>query len=144
MTRIRPARADDVPALVDLNGQLGYPTTEPELRERLDPILASTEGRVFVAVTDDDRAIGWVHVAVERGLEASFVAGLRGLVVDEDHRSGRIGHELMVAAEDWARDHGCEVMTVRSRITRERAHRFYLREGYELTKTSRVFQKRLR
>jgi hypothetical protein len=33
-------------------------------------------------------------------------------------------------------------MLVRSRVTREQAHRFYLREGYELTKTSAVFSKR--
>ena len=34
-------------------------------------------------------------------------------------------------------------MTVSSRVTREGAHRFYLREGYELTKTSHVFAKPL-
>jgi hypothetical protein len=34
-------------------------------------------------------------------------------------------------------------MVVRSRIVRERAHRFYEREGYELVKTSHVFEKPL-
>jgi hypothetical protein len=34
-------------------------------------------------------------------------------------------------------------MTVSSRVTREGAHRFYLREGYELSKTSHVFAKPL-
>jgi hypothetical protein len=32
---------------------------------------------------------------------------------------------------------------VRSRVTRERAHQFYEREGYRLLKTSHVFEKRL-
>jgi hypothetical protein len=34
-------------------------------------------------------------------------------------------------------------MTVSSRVTREGAHRFYVREGYELSKTSHVFAKPL-
>jgi hypothetical protein len=33
---------------------------------------------------------------------------------------------------------------VRSRITREAAHRFYLREGYTIEKTSLVFSKQLK
>jgi len=34
-------------------------------------------------------------------------------------------------------------MVVRSRVARERAHRFYEREGYALVKTSHVFEKPL-
>jgi hypothetical protein len=34
-------------------------------------------------------------------------------------------------------------MQVRSRMSRERAHRFYEREGYEQVKTSVVFRKPL-
>lgn len=139
---IRLATLDDVPALVDLNDQLGYPTTEPELRERLQPILAGSEDAVLVA-HENGQPIGWVHVAIERGLEASNVAGLRGLVVDEGHRSGGVGRALLAAAEAWALDHGCAEVTVRSRVTRERAHRFYEREGYVHVKTSHVFSKPL-
>lgn len=139
---IREAEADDVAALTELNAQLGYPTTEAELRERLDPILASPEDAIIVA-TAADRPIGWIHVAVERGLQGSFVAGLRGLVVDEAHRSSGVGRMLIGAAEEWARRHQCRVITVRSRVTRERAHRFYEREGYRHVKTSHVFEKRL-
>jgi GNAT superfamily N-acetyltransferase len=142
VTAIRPVSLGDVPALVELNGQLGYPTSEPELRHRLEPILASVEDAVLVAV-DAQAPIGWVHVAIERGLEASDVAGLRGLVVDERHRSGGVGAELLRAAETWAREHHCARLTVRSRVTRERAHRFYEREGFVHVKTSHVFEKPL-
>jgi GNAT superfamily N-acetyltransferase len=141
---IRAARAeDDAAAMVGLNGQLGYPTEEPELRRRLEAALASDRHRVLVAVDADDRPIAWVHVAVELLLEASDVAIIRGLVVDEAHRSSGIGAELLRAAEAWARDQGCRRMTVRSRVARERAHRFYEREGYVLEKTSHVFRKPL-
>jgi GNAT superfamily N-acetyltransferase len=142
VSTIRPATLEDVPALVELNGQLGYPTTEPDLRHRLEPILASGEDAVLVAV-DGSQPIGWVHVAVERGLEASDVAGLRGLVVHSRYRSAGLGRDLLRAAETWAREHHCAVVTVRSRVARERAHRFYEREGYVHIKTSHVFEKQL-
>ena len=142
MSEIRAATLGDVPALVRLNEQLGYPTNEPDLRERLAPILESAEDEVLVAA-EGSEPIGWIHVAVERGLEDSHVAGLRGLVVDEAHRSGGVGKDLLEAAEQWARESGCRTMTVRSRITRERAHRFYEREGYRRVKTSHVFGKAL-
>ncbi len=140
--RVRPATPDDVPALVDLNRQLGYPTTEAELRTRLEPILASAEDEVLIAL-DGTRLIAWVHVAMERTLEATDVAVLRGLVVDEAHRSGGVGLALLTAAEAWARQRGCVAVTVRSRVARERAHRFYEREGYVHVKTSHVFTKPL-
>jgi GNAT superfamily N-acetyltransferase len=139
---IRPATLDDVHAMVDLNVQLGYPTPEAELRTRLEPILASAGDAVLVA-TADTRPIAWVHVAIERTLEATDVAVVRGLVVDETHRSGGVGLALLTAAEEWASQHGCVAVTVRSRVARERAHRFYEREGYVHVKTSHVFTKPL-
>lgn len=140
--RIRPATLNDVAAMVDLNRQLGYPTTESELRTRLEPILASAGDAVLIAI-EDTRPIAWVHVAIERTLEATDVAVLRGLVVDEAHRSGGVGVALLTAAEAWASQHGCVAVTVRSRVARERAHRFYEREGYVHVKTSHVFTKPL-
>jgi GNAT superfamily N-acetyltransferase len=65
------------------------------------------------------------------------------LVVDERARGAGVGRELVASAEAWAVARGCRRLTVATRITRERAHRFYLREGFSLDKTSHVFQKPL-
>ena len=46
------------------------------------------------------------------------------------HRSAGIGAALVEAAEAWARERGATAIIVRSRSTRERAHRFYERIGY--------------
>ena len=140
---IRAASLGDVRAMVDLNGQLGYPTTQPDLRRRMEWVLHSPNDSVLLAVTPDDRPIGWIHVARELLLETSDVAVIQGLVVDEAHRSRGIGADLLRAAEAWAIANGCRRMTVRSRVARERAHRFYEREGYALEKTSHVFRKPL-
>ena len=60
-----------------------------------------------------------------------------------DVRSTGVGALLVHRAEQWARERGFDAILVRSQIMREAAHRFYLREGYERTKTSAVFTKKL-
>ena len=65
------------------------------------------------------------------------------VAVDDAFRSRGIGRALLERAEAWARERGVSVLQVRSRVTRERAHAFYEREGYERIKTAYVFRKRL-
>jgi GNAT superfamily N-acetyltransferase len=139
---MRSARANDAAALAELTTQLGYPTKAAELAERL-ALLGGDDHAVIVATGDEDQPLGWIHVAVEASLERGRAAVIRGLVVDEWHRNDGIGVALLAAGERWARDRGVEHMLVRSRIARERAHRFYEREGYELEKTSHIFAKEL-
>lgn len=132
--------AADAPLVADLTTQLGYPSTANETAMR----LAALDDRSAALVADDDgRPVAWVHVALVTSLISGVKADIGGLVVDEAVRSSGIGAELLAAAEDWAREHGATTMVVRSRVARERAHRFYEREGYDLIKTSHVFEKRL-
>ena len=74
-------------------------------------------------------------------LQSGPHAEIVGLVVSSKARSGGIGRRLVAHAEGWARLRGLQSMVVRSRVEREGAHRFYLREGYARTKTSAVFKK---
>jgi GNAT superfamily N-acetyltransferase len=140
--RIRQMMAADASHVADLTTQLGYPTAPGETTERLAILAARPDDHAALVAEEDGRAVGWVHVAIYTSLESGRVATIGGLVVDETHRSGGIGAELLAAAEEWARENGAGKMTVRSRVTRERAHRFYEREGYALVKTSHVFEKR--
>lgn len=76
-------------------------------------------------------------------LEDGAFAELAGLVVDESVRGSGVGAALLAAAEDWARAQGFASMRVRSNVIRERAHRFYEREGYARIKAQAVFRKPL-
>ncbi|HEV7490992.1 MAG TPA: GNAT family N-acetyltransferase, partial [Rhodanobacteraceae bacterium] len=62
---------------------------------------------------------------------------------EESARGGGIGDSLLRAGEDWARSVGCALVRVRSRDTRERAHRFYERAGYARNKVQLVLLKPL-
>jgi GNAT superfamily N-acetyltransferase len=141
--RIRPMTPADAPLVADLTTQLGYPTTADEAAERLALLTARPDDHAALVADDDGRVVGWVHVELFASLATGLQANIGGLVVDEAHRSATIGAELLAAAEAWAREHGVRTMVVRSRVTRERAHRFYEREGYAVVKTSNVFEKPL-
>jgi len=141
--RIRPMARSDAPRVAVLTTQLGYPVEADELLARLDDVRCRTNDGLFVATTADDEVIGWIHVARIALLEASGMALINGLVVDEGARSAGIGAELVAAAEGWAREHGAATIMVRSRSARERAHRFYERIGYAEVKRSHVFEKPL-
>lgn len=133
----------DAAAVAELTTQLGYPVEESELERRFAAIRIASTAEVLVAVDASDQPTGWIHVALMPTLEASDRALIGGLVVDEGHRSAGTGADLVAAAEAWARMRGCEAMVVRSRTTRERAHRFYERLGYREQKRSLVFEKLL-
>ena len=140
---VRSPRDRDVDAMADQAGQLGYPVEPAELRRRLAAVTARDDAVVLVATDPHDRAIGWLHVELKRTLVAPLTAQIMALIVDERARGGGVGRELVAAADAWAAKRGCRRLMVATRVTRERAHRFYLREGFSLDKTSHIFEKRL-
>jgi GNAT superfamily N-acetyltransferase len=141
--KIRRATSADAPRIAVLAGQLGYPATAAEMRERLRGIKPASQHAVFVAASAKDGVIGWVHVSRQPLLEVELRAELNGLVVAEGQRSLGAGAQLLAAAENWAREHGCKGMSVRSNVIRDRAHQFYQRHGYEHYKTQKSFRKKL-
>jgi len=89
-------------------------------------------GRMCVAA-DGERVVG---VAVYRIGENTF-AGVHlyvdDLVTDEAERSRGVGHTLMAHLERVAREAGCENLVLDSGTHRDRAHKFYFREGLIIT-----------
>ena len=141
--RIRRANSADAPQLAVLSGQLGYPATAAQMRNRLREIQPASQNAVFVAESTQDGVVGWLHVSREALLECDVRAEVNGLVVAEGQRSLGAGARLLAAAEDWARKHRCKSMSVRSNVIRERAHNFYERNGYDHYKTQKSFRKPL-
>jgi GNAT superfamily N-acetyltransferase len=110
---------------------------------RLRAALRERNSACFVAETKENGVIGWAHVSVTPLLEVERRAELNGLVVDEGVRSRGAGASLLRAAEEWARKLRCTGMSVRSNVLRERAHGFYLKNGYEHYKMQKAFRKTL-
>lgn len=142
MTTIRAATPADADELGKLSGQLGYPADAATVLRRLDGVVAHHAGMVLVAVDAQGALSGFAHVEPRHLLITEPFAELVALVVSETARGQRVGNALLAAVEAWAREQGFASMRVRSNVLRERAHRFYLREGYTEKKRQAVFLKR--
>ena len=142
---IREITPADAGAAAELSGELGYPVSGEAMRERIEAFGATPDHIVFVACTSDPaRTVAWIDVSVVHHLQNEPYGEIGGLVVSSDYRNAGIGQKLLGRAEEWIRDEkNIRRVVVRSQISRDAAHRFYLREGYSRWKTSAVFSKDL-
>lgn len=106
-----------------------------QLRTALPTDYAAKMQRVFngggrmLVVTEGELVRG---VAIYRIFEDTF-NGLNlyvdDLVTDEAERSRGVGHALLSHLQTLAQRAGCQAFTLDSGTQRERAHKFYFREG---------------
>ena len=139
---IRPARVDDAADIARLGTELGYPSTEAEMRTRIERLLVSDAYFLMVAEVEA-RIVGWIAAERRLLLESGERAEIVGLIVTGTARRTGIGHDLVEAAEDWARRQGLNRMAVRSSVTRAESHPFYERLGYVRAKTQHAYLKPL-
>lgn len=139
---IRLAKQNDAEQIALLCTQLGYHAVEAQIQERLATLLLENDHALYVAQRPDGPLLGWVHVYRCHLMHTDPEAQIGALVVDEAVRRSGAGQRLMQAAEQWAREHNCWAIYLRSNLIRKDAHRFYERIGYEIV-TSSVFRKRL-
>ncbi len=142
---IREITAEDAEAAAELSGQLGYPVSPEAMKGRINAYRELPDHIVFVACTSHpEHVVGWVDVSIVHHLQNEPYGEIGGLVVAADCRNAGIGQKLLERAEEWIRgDKLIKRVVVRSQVSREGAHRFYLREGYSRWKTSAVFSKEL-
>lgn len=139
---IRKMEFKDLPEVSRLAHELGYPNTLEELEIRFKAV-SQGDGELMVSLSENV-ITGWIQVNKDvLSLLVDPRAEISALVVGEKYRNQKMGKALVKAAEEWALSNGLNVMRVRSNIKREKAHRFYEREGYEIKKTGYTFEKNL-
>ena len=139
---IREIATSDAQPAAQLSEELGYPVSIDEMKDRIAVIHALPDRAIFVACVDE-AVIGWIDIAITCHLATGRHAEICGFVISHAYRSQGVGCKLLAYAERWVAARGIARIVVRSRTTRESAHRFYLRERYTRTKTSAVFSKEL-
>ena len=140
---IRIATPDDATELARLTSQLGYPVSADVIRQRLERIGRSPDDCLLVADLGGGVLAGWVHGFLGQLLESEYRVEIGGLIVDERRRRHGLGRELVRRLELWAAERGARELSVRCRVEREEAHRFYETLAFRPTKTQRVFRKPL-
>lgn len=139
---IRPARREDVPAIVAMlaDDHLG------RARERVEDPLPAIYYQAFERVVRDSnltlvvaesegRVVGCLQLAVLAGISSQ--GGIRGLLEDvrvaTDCRSRGIGEQLVQWAIAEAKARGCNLVELLTHSSRVDAQRFYKRLGFVLS-----------
>jgi GNAT superfamily N-acetyltransferase len=134
----------DLPSVILLAKQLGYPINLQDASFRFKKINSHLDYALYVAKSSSDEILGRIQVNKEpTSLLVDNFADIAALVVDENVRGKGVGKELLKNAESWASENRIQLIRVRSNIKRTDAHRFYIREGYETSKTANMFTKKI-
>lgn len=129
--RIADVATDELARVLPVLQELRPHVDLDELRE----IIAegAPQGLVFTAAWDDGACVGvagWRILALTHTRRKLYVDDL---VVTATRRSTGVGSALLASLEDRARAAGCTVLDLDSGVQRHGAHRFYLREGFDIT-----------
>jgi ribosomal protein S18 acetylase RimI-like enzyme len=95
------------------------------------------DDKVTLVAQAGDELVGFVDVEVLRPSESGtdFVPRVYGyipeLAVAEPWRGRGVGHVLMSAADEWAKERGAEYMWLDVDAANEPAQRLYAKRGYE-------------
>jgi len=128
---IRNATFGDVPQLLPLMEQLGYPQILSDMKDRLQQYMSS-DSQVLIAenqgVIMGLIAFVYYPLFVNPGKRCRIEA----LVVDETCRGQGVGRNLLKAAEEYAKQQGCVILDLTSGLRRAKdgSHEFYENLGY--------------
>jgi GNAT superfamily N-acetyltransferase len=128
--QIREATDQDAGAIAVLITQLGYATTEEEMRRRLQRIGADPQYVSLVAL-EHTKVVGFLGMAF--GLHYEYdgsYARIVALSVAPEMQGTGIGTGLVAAAENIARSRGALMCIVNSGIHRAETHKFYEKRGF--------------
>lgn len=139
----------EIHSVTDGNGALGAPEwlaraegVHRQLRDRLPADYAATMRRVFAGggrmcvAARGERVLGVAVYRIHENTAYGLKLYLDDLVTDADACSSGVGAALLRHCGQLARAAGCAVVTLDSGTQRHRAHRFYLREGFEIVSFS--------
>ena len=133
--RIRAASISDASNLAPLLGELEYPTTIQDLQERLRIYFRSDKYAVIVA-EEGASLLGFIALSITAQiLRPGNRCHIEALLIEKHHRRQGIGRQLILAAEQYAKEHGCAYadLTSGTRRAKDGTHDFYRSCGYSDT-----------
>lgn len=137
--QIREAVRADLPRIIELTAQLlddpgeDYAATPEAYARAFTEIGADQRQTLFVAERGGVVVGSLVLVIVPNlGRHGRPYAVLENIVVDEAHRGGGVGEEMVRHAVALAREANCYKVGLTSRTHRTDAHRFYERLGFRI------------
>jgi GNAT superfamily N-acetyltransferase len=140
MLTIRPARAQDLDALVDLLAALFSLETDfrPDARRQrrgLERMLEDPARRLVLVAERDGSVIGMITVQLVVSTAEGGDAGLvEDLIVAGPHRGAGVGRRLLASAEHWAWSRGATRLQLLADRENALALGFYAVAGWTPTR----------
>jgi N-acetylglutamate synthase-like GNAT family acetyltransferase len=126
----RQATQADMETIAALLTELGYPSTAPDVVDRVQRSLHSETSWLLLAQSEND-VTGLISAElVPYFPNGSTVCRVTALVVAAQHRAQGLGEKLLANVSEFAREHGCSGIELTSAHHRLDAHRFYERLGF--------------
>jgi N-acetylglutamate synthase-like GNAT family acetyltransferase len=139
---IRKAEIKDSESIAELSNQLGYKSDSRLIEHRLTELLKNPDHCVFVGL-ENGKIIGWIHGFYSLRVESNSFVEIGGLIIDFNYRKQGIGKLLIEEINNWSNLRKCEKVRVRCNTARKNTHDFYLKNGFEISKEQKVFDKKL-
>ncbi|MGP4041944.1 GNAT family N-acetyltransferase [Gracilibacillus sp. D59] len=130
---IRDFNMSDVPQIIPLMKQLGYPTTEDQFQQRMLNIHTLPNYQTFVA-EEQNEIVGMLGLSLQQFYEYDEIfVQVGAFIVDEKFRGKGIGKQLLHTCEKWAKKQSARKILINSgnREERENSHQLYAVRGYE-------------
>ena len=100
-------------------------------RSVLAAALTGGVSTIFVAVGDDARSLGFIHLTTaDDYYDARQTAHVADLVVAREAEGRGVGAALMARAEEWAREQGFAMLTLNVFTANRRARHLYAQLGF--------------
>lgn len=133
--KARPLTQDDVPDLLPLLDQIGYPVQETALVRRVERLLRNPDVACW-GIDYPGSLVGMATGHLSWHIEMdSPAARLTAIVVDDHARGLGIARALLDTFESWAREHGAKKAVLSSGDHRNQAHSVYEHSGWRATGT---------
>lgn len=137
---IRRAVADDVPEIVALlaDDSLGAKRESPDDLTPYQVAFKAVDAdpnQLLVVVEHEGAVVGTAQLSYIPGLSrcGALRAQIEGVRVRSDQHGTGLGERMMRWLIDTARERGADVVQLTSDVSREGAHRFYQRLGFQPT-----------
>ena len=130
---IRRATQEDKPRWLQMRQKLWPEAPIEYLSFDLDDRLADPDYVIFVASHGDGNLFAFIEAGLRahgEGCETSPVGYIEAWYVDEPERGQKVGTELILAAEHWAREKGCREMASDTWLENEASITAHVKLGY--------------
>jgi aminoglycoside 6'-N-acetyltransferase I len=130
---IRRATGEDKDTWAHMRQRLWPEASLDYLTLDLDEILSDRDQAAFVASRADGSLVAFIEASLREhaeGCETSPVGYIEAWFVDENIRGQKLGREMILTAENWARERGCTEMGSDTWLDNEGSINAHKKTGY--------------